>query len=163
MVQRHKRCWVISRRCLEEDGTGCHWPQQWWGKDNWFYIIIWIVQPFWDDVENGNTLVFNWQNKPPDSHGQFRWFSPESWIRQVGSWFKDVANSGWYDIMGAIFQCANMVIHEMVSRTSRRFSSGQVFEFFVLALRMSWNWTSSSTAQTVGTVLRKWVQPGPTG
>jgi len=32
---------------------------------------------------------------------------------EVGSWFKDVANSGWYDIMGAIFQCANMVIHEM--------------------------------------------------
>ncbi|CAL1134120.1 unnamed protein product, partial [Cladocopium goreaui] len=32
---------------------------------------------------------------------------------EVGSWFKDVANSGWYDIMGAIFQCANMVIHEI--------------------------------------------------
>lgn len=32
---------------------------------------------------------------------------------EIGSWYKDVANSGWYDIIGAIFQCANLVIHEI--------------------------------------------------
>jgi len=32
---------------------------------------------------------------------------------EVGSWFKDVANSGWYDILGTILHCVNLVIREL--------------------------------------------------
>ncbi|CAJ1380577.1 unnamed protein product [Effrenium voratum] len=32
---------------------------------------------------------------------------------EVGSWFRDIANSGWYDLIGNIFQCANYVVHEI--------------------------------------------------
>lgn len=32
---------------------------------------------------------------------------------EVGSWFKDVANSGWYDIIGAILNCARTVVMEL--------------------------------------------------
>ncbi|CAE7242697.1 MTMR2 [Symbiodinium sp. CCMP2592] len=34
---------------------------------------------------------------------------------EVGSWFRDVANSGWYDLIGAIFNCALMIVHEIES------------------------------------------------
>jgi len=32
---------------------------------------------------------------------------------EVGSWFKDVGASGWYDIMGCILYCVSTVIHEL--------------------------------------------------
>jgi len=32
---------------------------------------------------------------------------------EVGSWWKDVANSGWYDLMATILRCAHMVIEEL--------------------------------------------------
>lgn len=35
---------------------------------------------------------------------------------EVGSWFKDVANSGWYDIVGAILYCVATVIEELDDR-----------------------------------------------
>ncbi|CAE7411781.1 MTMR2, partial [Symbiodinium sp. KB8] len=34
---------------------------------------------------------------------------------EVGSWYRDVANSGWYDLIGAIFSCALMIVHEIES------------------------------------------------
>lgn len=32
---------------------------------------------------------------------------------EVGSWFRDVANSGWYDILGAVLGCVSMVVKEI--------------------------------------------------
>jgi len=32
---------------------------------------------------------------------------------EVGSWFRDIANSGWYDLLGAIISCAQMVVEEI--------------------------------------------------
>jgi len=32
---------------------------------------------------------------------------------EVGSWFKDVGNSGWFDIMGHILSCARQVVDEL--------------------------------------------------
>merc|ERR1711998_730566 len=32
---------------------------------------------------------------------------------EVGTWFKDVANSCWYDIMGAVFYCVREVVKEL--------------------------------------------------
>eukprot|EP00931_Biecheleriopsis_adriatica_P041553 TRINITY_DN23740_c0_g1_i1.p1 TRINITY_DN23740_c0_g1~~TRINITY_DN23740_c0_g1_i1.p1 ORF type:complete len:837 (+),score=167.88 TRINITY_DN23740_c0_g1_i1:25-2511(+) len=32
---------------------------------------------------------------------------------EAGSWFKDVANSGWYDLIGAILNCVVIVIEEL--------------------------------------------------
>lgn len=32
---------------------------------------------------------------------------------EAGTWFKDVANSGWYDLMAAIIQCTRQVVNEI--------------------------------------------------
>eukprot|EP00929_Paragymnodinium_shiwhaense_P102213 TRINITY_DN65409_c0_g1_i1.p1 TRINITY_DN65409_c0_g1~~TRINITY_DN65409_c0_g1_i1.p1 ORF type:complete len:901 (+),score=109.13 TRINITY_DN65409_c0_g1_i1:69-2705(+) len=32
---------------------------------------------------------------------------------EVGSWIRDVANSGWYDIMGAVMNCVRVVVDEL--------------------------------------------------
>jgi myotubularin-related protein 1/2 len=34
-------------------------------------------------------------------------------VSKVGSWLRDVADSGWYDIMGAIFHCVVLVVNEL--------------------------------------------------
>merc|ERR1711924_570958 len=35
---------------------------------------------------------------------------------EPGSWFKDVASSGWYDILGNVMNCVKMVIDELDGR-----------------------------------------------
>eukprot|EP00928_Gymnodinium_smaydae_P011244 TRINITY_DN14174_c0_g1_i3.p1 TRINITY_DN14174_c0_g1~~TRINITY_DN14174_c0_g1_i3.p1 ORF type:complete len:875 (+),score=169.74 TRINITY_DN14174_c0_g1_i3:347-2626(+) len=37
---------------------------------------------------------------------------------EVGSWFRDVASSGWYDVVGAVLYCAADVVAELRSRSS---------------------------------------------